>query len=172
MTADELYNALSGNAWKLAARSTLDADDIRQELYLMCMEVAEGRSTYSPLVGGVHEYIMGCMWKFILRWPHQQSLDEWIEDDIAGQYWATQLLQVPSTEETLIRRSEMYEQHAINCEDRQKMREVNKNKTTFCLLMEIKQWSVREAAQYFEVSKYQIEKSCGIKIRVAQARHY
>jgi hypothetical protein len=172
MKADDLYNALAANAWKLAAQSMLDVDDIKQELYLKCMEVAEGRSTYSPLVGGVHEYIMGWMWKFILRWTHLQSLDEWIEEDIVGQDWATQYLpvthsrllalHVPSTEEVLIRRSEMYEQHTIDCEDRQKMQEINKNKTTFCLLMQTKQWSIREAAQYFGVSKYQIEKSCGI----------
>ena len=162
MDADTLYNALAGNAWKLAAQSTLDVDDIRQELYLLCMEVADGRSKYTPVIGGVHKYIMGRLWGLIRRWPQSQSLDDLIDVDIVGEDWATPYLPVthsrllalhaPSVEETLMQRGELLEQDAIDIEESRRIRESEEGQTTLVLLIECGHWSMRESAVFCGVN--------------------
>lgn len=156
MTADDLYNALKGEAWKLAARSTLDIDDIRQELYLLCMEVSEGRSSYTPLLGGVHEYIMGWLWKYILRWPRTQSLDELASDD--GDKILPDELYALAIDDELMRQEGMHEQHARDVEEMHEMRKRMKNQTTLAILVQTGHWSLREAAQFCGVSHVTISK--------------
>ncbi len=158
MKADDLYNALVGNAWKLAAQSTLGVDDIRQELYLLCMEVAEGRSKYTPLIGGVHEYIMGRLWGLVRRWPQSQSLDDLIENDVVGEDWATRYkpatwdrllaLHAPSVEETLVQRDERLEQDARDIEETLLKRERTRDQSALAILIQSGHWSLREAAKF------------------------
>ena len=154
MKADDLYNALAGSAWKLAAQSTLDADDIRQELYLKCMEVAEGRSTYSPLVGGVHEYIMGWLWKYILRWQKMPYLEELFENVNEENEETEEIvryfpeLQSPSIEDELMRREEMYAEHQRDIKEIRRMREQMKDETTLAILIKTGHWTIREAAKH------------------------
>ena len=167
MNAENLYNALVGNAGKLAAQSTLDVNDIRQELYLMCMEVAEGRSAYSSMVGGVHKYIMGRLWGLIRRWVPMQSLDELMGQDIEGENSAIEhlpghsrssALHVPSAEDVLIHRHEMLEQDVIDVEERFKLKKSLQNQTTMVILLQRGHWSTREAAKYCGISRNAIEK--------------
>ncbi len=168
MDVDTLYNALAGNAWKLAAQSTLDVDDIRQELYLLCMEVADGRSKYTPVIGGVHEFIMGRLWGLVRRWPQSQLLEDLIEKDIVGEDWATKYrpetwdrllaLHAPSVEETLMQRDDLLEQDAIDIDESRRMRESEKGQTTLALLIKSGLWSIRDAAKFCGVSQNVIQK--------------
>ncbi|WP_031598694.1 hypothetical protein [Ferrovum myxofaciens] len=159
MNADDLYNELAGNAWKLAAQSTLDADDIRQELYLMCMEVAEGRSAYTPMIGGVHEYIMGSLWGFIRRWHNLQLLDDLIGNDVDDDKTILLAeLHVLSTEDVLIRDEELIEQDALDIEESRQMRKRTQNQSTLEILVQDGYWTIRQAANFCGLSKSAIQK--------------
>lgn len=168
MNADDLYNALAGNAWKLAAQSTLDVDDIKQELYLLCMEVADGRSKYSPQIGGVLEYIMGRLWGLIRRWSYTQSLNELIDNDNSmDEDWETGhmpaawdkllALQAPSVEDVLMQRDELYEQDARDIEVICQKRERTRGITTLGILVLGGHWSLGDAAKYFGTSRSAIQ---------------
>jgi hypothetical protein len=158
MNAKKLYDELSGNAWKLAARSTLDADDIRQELYLMCMEVAEGRSTYSPLVGGVHEYIMGRLWGLVRRWPLSYGIEDFLVDienknELEFDYPLSDYapipeLHAPSVDNVLEQQVLLYEQGAIDIAERHQLRERLKDRPTLAILIQTWCWSYRDAATF------------------------
>ncbi len=168
MKADDLYSALAGNAWKLAAQSTLDADDIRQEMFLICMEVAEGRSAYSPLVGNVHEYIMGRLWGLIRKWPRTYSIEDLIgnvSEKIGSNEECNLLtefipvaLHAPSVDDVLEKRAALFEQDAIDIEETRQLRERMTEQSTLLILIQTGYWSTREAAKFCGVSRNAIEK--------------
>ncbi len=158
MKTDDLYNALIGNTWKFAAQSSLDVDDIKQELYLICMEVSEGRSAYSPLVGGVDEYILGRLWGLIRRWPHSQMLEDLIDVNCEEEI-VPDALRVLSTENVVMLKHELHEQNAIDVEERYKRQDRLRDQSTLSILIQNGHWSIREAARFFRVSRYSIEQS-------------
>ncbi len=185
MNADDLYNALAGSAWKLAKDSTLDTDDIKQEMYLICMEVAEGRSTYSSLCGGMHEYIMGRLWGLVRRWPRSLSLEGLTggisekrgntirhnrpnENGVVLPEFIPAELHAPSVEDVLEQRYLLYEQDAIDIEESRRTRERMKGKTILAIMIHTKQWSFRDAAKFCGVSQKciqnRIRKSEGIRV--------
>ncbi len=165
MNADELYNKLAGNAGKLASETMLDIDDIRHEMYLMCMEVAEGRSAYDPRIGGVHEYIMGRLWGLVRRWKRSCSLEEMTGNDhdeqIAGETIPA-ALHAESVEETLIQKQERLKLDADDTEDRRKLRAKIQNLTTLGVLVQ-SHWSLWDAANFCGMSR------TGVKKRVQKA---
>ena len=168
MDAETLYRELEGNAWKLAAKCMLDVDDIKQELYLLCMDVASGRSTYSGLVGDVHGYIMGWLWKYILRWAHSNSLDHLMKSDVMDEDWCTQhlpanhdslsALHVPSVEDVILQRDEMQEQHVQDMARVLEMRSQARNQSILVALVQNGYWSTRDAAKFCGVSQTAIQK--------------
>lgn len=163
MDAQALYDELAGDAWKLAAGSTLDSDDIRQELYLMCLEVTEGRSAYTPMIGGVHEYIMGRLWGLVRRWPQSQSVEGLILEELVDSensekssvehFDILAALYAPSVEDVLEQRDFQYEQDAIDIEETRQLRERLKGQTTLSILIRTGYWSIREAAAFCGSSK-------------------
>jgi len=90
--AQSLYDSMVGEAHKFASVSTLSVEDVRQTLYLMCLERAAGIDGYNPLVGSERAYIMGRMWGLVERWRAMRSL----EDE------EMETAQAPSVEESLI----------------------------------------------------------------------
>lgn len=64
-----------------AGVSTLSMDDVRQSLYLFCLEHAAGLDAFNPLLGTPRNYIMGRMWGMIERWRSMSSLDDILTDD-------------------------------------------------------------------------------------------
>ncbi len=170
MDARTLYNEMAGEAWKLAAKSMLDIEDIQQELFLMCMEVAEGRSAYTPMIGGVHAYIMGRLWGLLHRWQRSQSFEDLVhpEDSEMNVYeqdfFIPAVLHTPSVEDALEQRDVLYEQDVIDIEENRLMCERTKDQSTLFILIKTGHWSARNAAKYCGVSRNAIEK------RIAKAR--
>ena len=81
-TAQALFTSLlNENAQMFAGVSTLSMDDVRQSLYLFCLEHAAGLDAFNPLLGTPKNYIMGRMWGLIERWRPMSSLDEIVDDD-------------------------------------------------------------------------------------------
>ena len=166
MDAKTLYVELAGNAHKLAAKSTLDVDDIRQELYLICMEVAEGRSTYTPLIGGVHEYVMGRLWGLVRRWPCSYSIEvlkgnisEKLGSDENSEVLAEFIpvtLHAPSVEDVLKQRDALFGQDAVDIEDAHLMRERLRDHSTLSILIQSGVWTVRDAAAFCGVNHLKI----------------
>lgn len=80
--ADALFTRLlNENAQMFAGVSTLSMDDVRQSLYLFCLEHAAGLDAFNPLLGSSKNYIMGRMWGLIERWRPMSSLDEIVDGD-------------------------------------------------------------------------------------------
>ncbi len=80
--AEALFtNLLNENAQMFAGVSTLSMDDVRQSLYLFCLEHAAGLDAFNPLLGTSKNYIMGRMWGLIERWRPMSSLDEIVDGD-------------------------------------------------------------------------------------------
>jgi len=158
MNAKDLYDELAGHAWKLAAKSMLDIEDIQQELYLICMEVAEGRSSYTPIIGGVNEYIMGRLWGLVHRWIRSYCLDDFLADlakkyDYAndsqlGEYVTPPGLHVPSVEEVLEQRELAGHQDVIDVEETRQLRKFLKDQPTLAILLQTGHWSYRTAAVF------------------------
>lgn len=161
--ADDLYNSLKDNVWKFLRYSRLERKDVQQELYLLCLEVANGQSKYSPLVGGVHEYILGRMWGLVKRWIFIQSLEELTianeeSDESDMSVFLLPELQVPSAETTLISQNEIYEHDIIDVAQRCKMKIDYKNQSTLIVLVKTGQWSIRDAATFCGVNPYAIQR--------------
>ena len=159
MKTDDLYNALVGNLWKLAAHCSLAEDDLRQELYLICMEVAEGRSAYSPLIGDVHKYILGRLWGHIHKWPVSYGIDDLMiidgneEDD---NHKVPVEFHVPSVEVVLEQQNLLYEQDVIDVEKIRRLRKRLKGQSILLALIEIGHWTTREAAAFCDVNHLKI----------------
>lgn len=143
-----LYAELVRDTWKLRAESSLELDDIKQELYLLCMEVAEGRSKYTPELGSVHDFIMGRLWGLMKRWPQSISLDE--GSDETNHVPAT--LHAPSIEDVLEDRDALYAQDLVDIEENRRLRDRMKNYSTLAILVQTKHWSLREAAKFCGMS--------------------
>lgn len=79
--AQVLYDSLKGEAEKFANVSTLGLDDVRQNLFVLCLEHATGQDAYNPLLGPPRAYIMGRMWGLVERWRPMQRLDDESDDD-------------------------------------------------------------------------------------------
>ena len=158
MDAQTLYAELAGNAYKLAAKSTLDVEDIRQELFLLCLEVAEGHSTYTPVIGGVHEYIMGRLWGFVRRWPCSYSIEVFSCDEnsevLTGFIPVT--LHAPSVEEVLEQRDALFGQDTVDIEETHLMRDGLGDHSTLFILIKTGVWSVRDAAAFCGVNHLKI----------------
>lgn len=79
-TADELFATVEGEAAYFAAAGSMTVDDVRQTLYLFCLEHARGVDNYNALLGEVRTYIMGRMWGLLQRWKGRElPLDSEIE---------------------------------------------------------------------------------------------
>ncbi len=163
MDAQTLYDELAGAAWKLAGKSALSVEDIRQELFLLCLEVAEGRSTYTPVIGGVHEYIMGRLWGLVRRWPCSYSI-EVLTGNISEKFGSEEncelqagfipvMLHAPSVEDALEQREALYEQDAIDIVEARLLRNHLKKQSTLSILIQTGFWSIREAAAFCGSSK-------------------
>ena len=160
MDAQALYDELSRMAWKFVANSVLDVDDIRQELYLLCQEVAEGRSAYMPELGGVEQYIMGRLWGLVQRWPNSLSLDDMLdESEPAGREnsFVPEVLHAPSVEEVLERRDALYAQDVADIEEAGRLRERMKGQSSLFILVQTGHWSMRDAARFCGVSHKTIQ---------------
>lgn len=111
LTADELFQDLCGETHKFSRCCVLSVEDIRQELYLMCIEVSSGESSYNPILGTVRAYIMGRLWGLVHRWREAQSLP----DEADGDALTPKHLQVQSVEQQLIDRQNREErEYALN----------------------------------------------------------
>ncbi len=127
------------------------------------MEVAEGRSAYSPLIGNVHEYIMGRLWGLIRRWPHShsQSLSELIGGECEEEILPTELM-IASTEEVVIlryeRKAQIDRDKEADIEAMHRMRKQTQNQSTLAILIQMGHWSTRDAAKHCGVSRNAIEK--------------
>jgi hypothetical protein len=93
--AQALYDLLRGEASKFAAVSTLSLDDVRQTLYLMCLEHVAGQDSYNPLLGTPENYIMGRLWGLVERWRPYRPLEE-------NDHCLPDNLKVPGVDELLI----------------------------------------------------------------------
>ena len=166
MDAQTLYDELAGEAWKLAGKSSLDVEDIRQELFLLCLEVAEGRSTYTPVIGGVHGYIMGRLWGLVRRWPCSCSIEvltgnisEKLGSDENGDVLAEFIpvtLHAPSVEDVLEQRDALFGQDAVDIEEIHLMRERLRNHSTLSILIQSGVWTIRDAAAFCGVNHLKI----------------
>ena len=115
LTADELFQDLCGEAHKFSRCCVLSVEDIRQELYLMCIEVSSGESSYNPILGTVRSYIMGRLWGLVHRWREAQPLP----DEADGDALTPKHLQVQSVEQQLIDRQNREEsEYALNSHGR------------------------------------------------------
>ena len=74
--AGELFAVLRGEAAKFASASTLSVEDVRQELYLMCLEHVMGQDGFDPERGDARRYICGRLWGLIERWQRMESIPE------------------------------------------------------------------------------------------------
>ena len=100
--ADALYHTVAGEAARFAAVCTLSVEDMRQTLYLFCLEHAQGVDNYNALLGEVRPYIMGRMWGLIERWRGREfPLDSDIEDG-REEAVVPEPLRTPSVEQELI----------------------------------------------------------------------
>ncbi len=78
--AGKLFAALQAEAKKFAAASTLSVEDVRQEIYLMCLEHAAGIDGFDPSLGDARRYICGRLWGLAERWRRMESIPE--NDDL------------------------------------------------------------------------------------------
>ena len=74
--AGELFALLRGEAAKFASASTLSVEDVRQELYLMCLEHAMGQDGFDPERGDARRYIFGRLWGLVERWQRMETIPE------------------------------------------------------------------------------------------------
>ena len=74
--AGELFAMLRGEAAKFASASTLSVEDVRQELYVMCLEHAMGQDGFDPDRGDARRYIFGRLWGLIERWQRMETIPE------------------------------------------------------------------------------------------------
>lgn len=103
--AQALYDQLCGEAYKFAAVSTLSLDDVRQTLYVMCLEHTTGQDAFSPLLGTPKSYIMGRLWGLVERWRPMPSLEDRADDEDdrnEGHHRLPEAAQVPGVDEVLI----------------------------------------------------------------------
>ena len=83
-TADELFVTVEGEAKRFTSASVLTVEDVRQSLYLFCLEHAQGVDGYNPLLGDPRTFIMGRMWGLLERWRGREvSLHEVLDDEMA-----------------------------------------------------------------------------------------
>lgn len=103
-----LYDKLRAEAGKFVSVSTLSLEDVRQTLYLMCLEHAMGLDAFNPLLGTPESYIMGRMWGIVERWRPPISLEVLIGDNEATDDGGARIpvlptaLQIQGIDETLI----------------------------------------------------------------------
>lgn len=68
MNYRELYAALSQHELRnVAARARLSVEDVRQEAWLCCWQIASGRSDYEAGRGSVRQYLMAKLWGLAAR---------------------------------------------------------------------------------------------------------
>ena len=145
LTADELFQELQGEAHKFSRCCTLSVEDIRQELYLMCIEVSGGGSSYSPILGTVREYIMGRLWGLIRRWRESSSLP----DEVDGDAITPICLQVQSVEDQLIDRQDREDREtALNVRNKTKPNEPQTSLNIVCNVL-----SRRDAAKFLGITR-------------------
>ena len=138
LIADELFQELQGEAHKFSRCCTLSVEDIRQELYLMCIEVSGGKSSYNPILGTVREYIMGRLWGLIRRWRESSSLP----DEVDGDAITPICLQVQSVEDQLIGRQDREDREtALNVRNKTRP---NKLQTSLIIPLCIKHYTHQE----------------------------
>jgi DNA-directed RNA polymerase specialized sigma24 family protein len=164
MNANDLYRTLECQVKNLTTSSVFDINDIRQELYLLCIEVAEGRSSYTPLLGNPHAFIMGRLWWIVRRWAYYSSnlvdLDDENPDEVKIVDNYLDEITAPSVEEVLCRRAEMLEQDALDIEEIQLRRTRTVHQSTLTLLVQGGYWSSNKAAKFCGVSRQAIDKAC------------
>jgi hypothetical protein len=123
----------------------LSVEDIRQELYLMCIEVSSGESSYNPILGTVRAYIMGRLWGLVRRWREAQSLP----DDVDGDALTPKHLQVQSVEQQLIDRQNREErEYALNSHG---VGRSDKPQTSLHIVCNV--LSRRDAAKYLGITR-------------------
>ena len=95
--------------------STLSMDDVRQSLYLFCLEHAAGMDAFNPLLGTPKNYIMGRMWGLVERWRPMSSLDDILTDDHDQpiRQRLPDALQAPGVEAALIARAQRQAEEQI-----------------------------------------------------------
>jgi len=68
MNYREIYAELSQHELRnVAARARLSVEDVRQEAWLCCWQIASGRSDYDSRRGSVRQYLMAKLWGFAAR---------------------------------------------------------------------------------------------------------
>ena len=68
MNYRELYVLLSQHELRnVAARARLSVEDVRQEAWLCCWQIASGRSNYDARRGSVRQYLMAKLWGLATR---------------------------------------------------------------------------------------------------------
>ncbi len=145
LIADELFQELQGEAHKFSRCCTLSVEDIRQELYLMCIEVSGGESSYNPILGTVREYIMGRLWGLIRRWRESSSLP----DEVDGDAITPICLQVQSVEDQLIGRQDREDRETVlNVRNKTKP---NKPQTSLNIVCNV--LSRRDAAKFLGITR-------------------
>ena len=108
-SAQALFTSLLDEQVHLfAGVSTLSMDDVRQSLYLFCLEHAAGLDAFNPLLGTPKNYIMGRMWGLIERWRPMSSLDDMLSDDhdLPIRQRLPDAMQAPGVEAALIARAQ------------------------------------------------------------------
>ena len=95
--------------------STLSMDDVRQSLYLFCLEHAAGLDAFNPLLGTPKNYIMGRMWGLVERWRPMSSLDDILTDDHDPpiRQRLPDAMQAPGVETALIARAQRQAEERI-----------------------------------------------------------
>ncbi|WP_031597211.1 hypothetical protein [Ferrovum myxofaciens] len=145
LTADELFQELRGEAHKFSRCCILPVEDIRQELYLMCIEVTTGKSLYNPILGTVREYIMGRLWGLVRRWRESDPLP----DEVEGDAMAPNYLRVQSVEQQLIDRLDREErEYALNGHGKSKP---DKPQTSIHIVCNV--LSRRDAAKFLGITR-------------------
>jgi hypothetical protein len=60
--AQSLFETLEPSCKQWAARSHAPLEDIRQDLYVFCLELTRGETNYSNAAGSATSYVAGRMW--------------------------------------------------------------------------------------------------------------
>lgn len=137
--ADEVFASLQAEAARFAKESTLSVEDVRQELYLMCLEHAAGTDGFDPGRGDARHYVAGRLWGLTERWRRMESIPD---DDTL---WNGPRL--ASVEETLIERQERAAaEERLEQADRQRQHDL-RNLPTLAALVAVGAVSERGAAR-------------------------
>ncbi|BAP88333.1 putative uncharacterized protein [Burkholderiales bacterium GJ-E10] len=137
--AEEVFASLQAEAVRFAKDSTLSVEDVRQELYLMCLEHAAGADGFDPGQGDARRFIAGRLWGLTERWRRMESIPD--DDGL----WNGPLR--ASVEEALIERQERAAaEERLEQADRQRQRDL-RNLPTLAALVAVGAVSERGAAR-------------------------